>query len=132
MMTFFDKLAGRLSVPQLTRGRIVAAISIAAAADFLQIALLPVAWTFAQQVIDVIAMVLTMLTIGFHLLLLPTFVIEFIPVADMLPTWTGCVIAVIALRKRGRAAASPASTDFAQPVINEPKPPQQIGPPPAP
>jgi hypothetical protein len=33
-------------------------------------------------------------------LLLPTFVLEFLPVADMLPAWTGCVAVVIALRKR--------------------------------
>jgi hypothetical protein len=31
---------------------------------------------------------------------LPTFAIEFIPVVGMLPTWTGCVAAVIALRLR--------------------------------
>jgi hypothetical protein len=38
--------------------------------------------------------------LGFHPLLLPTFVVEFLPVADMLPTWTGCVALVVALRKR--------------------------------
>ena len=129
-MSFIDKLTGHLAVPQLTRGRIVGAITIAVVADFLQIVLLPVAWTFAQQVIDVVAMVLVMCTIGFHLLLLPTFLIEFIPGVDMLPTWTGCVIAVLALRKRGPAEASPLSGDSAPPVINEPRPPQQIGPPP--
>jgi hypothetical protein len=45
--------------------------------------------------------------LGFHILLLPTFVVELIPVADMLPTWTGCVIAVIALRKRGQNIPPP-------------------------
>jgi hypothetical protein len=34
--------------------------------------------------------------IGFHRLLLPTFIIELLPVADLLPTWTGCVAPVIA------------------------------------
>ena len=38
--------------------------------------------------------------IGFHWLLLPTFVLELVPVLEDLPTWTACVIAVIALRKR--------------------------------
>ena len=38
--------------------------------------------------------------IGFHPLLLPTFVIEFVPVADLLPTWTGCAALVVALRRR--------------------------------
>jgi hypothetical protein len=98
-------LQTRFRVPVLTRPRIILALTVALTADALQIALLPVAWTFAQSAVDVVAMILTMLLIGFHLLLLPTFVIEFIPVADMFPTWTGCVIAVIALRKRGRKAA---------------------------
>lgn len=130
-MNFFDKLMDILPSPQLTRGRIVCAMMIAVIADFLQIVMLPVAWTFAQQVIDVIAMALTVLTIGFHLLLLPTFVIEFIPGVDMLPTWTGCVIAVIALRKRGQPSA-PTVTSNLPPVIDveESKPPRQIGPPP--
>lgn len=35
----------------------------------------------------------------FHPLLLPTFVIEFLPVAGMLPTWTACVAAIVALRR---------------------------------
>ena len=103
--------------PALSRPRIVLALAVAVAADALQIALLPVAWTFAQSAVDVVAMILTMLLIGFHLLLLPTFVIEFIPVADMLPTWTGCVIAVIALRKREQKAAPPVST---LPVASKP------------
>lgn len=130
-MNFFDKLMDILPSPKLTRGRIVFALIFAVLADFLQIVLLPVAWTFAQQFIDLIAMALTMLTIGFHLLLLPTFVIEFIPGVDMLPTWTGCVMAVIALRKRSQSGAPPVR-DNLPPVIDveESKPPQQIGPPP--
>ena len=128
-MNFFEKLMDLLPPPQLTRGRMISAIMIAVAADSLQIVLLPVAWTFAQQIIDVIAMALTMLTIGFHLLLLPTFVIEFIPGVDMLPTWTGCVIAVIALRRRGQPDAPPLSGDM-PPAMDETKPPRQIGPPP--
>lgn len=100
MMSFFDKLTGRLTAPKLTPGRIAAAMTIACVADVLQIALMPVAWTFAQSAVDVVAMLLAMWVIGFHLLLLPTFIIEFIPGVDMLPTWTACMIAVIALRKR--------------------------------
>ena len=49
---------------------------------------------------------LTCAALGFHMLLLPTFVIELVPVADMLPTWTGCTAAVVMLRKRARAQAS--------------------------
>jgi hypothetical protein len=33
--------------------------------------------------------------IGFHPLLLPTFVLEVVPIADLLPLWTGCVALVL-------------------------------------
>ena len=100
MLKFLDYITIRFAGPQLTQKRVSAAIAIAAVADFLQIALVPLEWLFVQQIIDVVAMALTTLVLGFHLLLLPTFLIEFVPGVDMLPTWTGCVIAVIALRKR--------------------------------
>src|SRR6185503_15311100 len=95
--SFFDKLTGRLTAPKLTRGRIALAMLVAVAADALQI---PLAVPPAPEIIDVIAMLLTVWLLGFHILLLPTFVIEFIPIAGMLPTWTACVGAVIVLRKR--------------------------------
>ena len=102
-----------LRPPELTRRRMIFALAVAVVADLLQIVLLPLEWMFAQQIVDVIAMALTCTALGFHVLLLPTFVVELVPVADMLPTWTGCVVAVIALRKRlGKA----------------PKPPRQISP----
>jgi hypothetical protein len=95
------------------------ALAIALGADLLQIAFVPLAWTFVQAAIDVVAMLLVLPVLGFHLLLLPTFVIEFIPGVDMLPTWTGCVIAVIALKKRAESPppAAPAET-AAPPVID--------------
>jgi hypothetical protein len=96
-----------LREPKLTRTRIVLAVAVAVIADGLQILLLPLAWTFAESAVDVAAMILTMWLIGFHLLLLPTFAVEFIPVVDLLPTWTGCVIAVIALRKRAQRTPPP-------------------------
>jgi hypothetical protein len=53
-------------------------------------------------------MVLTWRVLGFHPLLLPTFALEFLPIVDVLPTWTGCVALVVALRKRQQAiVASP-------------------------
>lgn len=83
------------------------ALTVALLADGLQLLLGPLGWTFADEVIDVVVMGLTTWILGFHLLLLPTFVVELVPVADMLPTWTGCVIAVIALRKREPDAPPP-------------------------
>jgi hypothetical protein len=86
--------------PILTRNRVWLAYAIAVTADVLQFVLGPVGWAFADEIIDVAAMTLTWRVIGFHPLLLPTFVLEFLPVADLLPAWTGCVAVVIALRKR--------------------------------
>jgi hypothetical protein len=126
ILNLLDKLHGRFPVPRLTRGRIAAALAVAAVADFLQVALLPLEWLFVQQIVDVIAMGLTIWLLGFHLLLLPTFVIEFIPLVDMLPTWTGCVVAVVALRKR---AGRPSAAGI-PPVVSAPPsdtPPLQIG-----
>ena len=88
----------------MTRLRIALALLIAVAADGLQLLLGPFGWPGADQAIDVVAMVLTSWAIGFHWLLLPTFVTEFIPLLDELPTWTACVVAVIALRRRQQKA----------------------------
>lgn len=88
------------SAPKLTRTRIVLALAVAIFADALQLLLGFFGWTFADQIIDVAAMLLVSWLIGFHWLLLPTFVLELVPFVDELPTWTACVIAVIALRKR--------------------------------
>lgn len=125
-MNIFDKLAGRLSVPKLTRGRVAAAMTIAFTADLLQLALFPVAWTFAQSAVDVVAMLLVMWAIGFHLLLLPTFATEFIPGVNMLPTWTACVIAVVALRKREQGDPPSQAMDVESTVRHAPP---QIPPP---
>jgi hypothetical protein len=61
----------------------------------------------ADEILDVAAMILTWRAIGFHPLLLPTFALEFLPVTDLLPAWTGCVALVVALRRRQEAAQPP-------------------------
>jgi hypothetical protein len=86
--------------PALTRWRIVLALLVAVTADALQIVLGPIGWMMSDEVIDVVTMVVTSGLIGFHVLLLPTFILESLPVVGMLPTWTACVIAVVALRRR--------------------------------
>src|SRR6478672_467178 len=43
---------------------------------------------------------LAQLLLGLHPFLLPTFVLEFVPFTDMLPTWTACVALVIRSRSR--------------------------------
>jgi hypothetical protein len=93
--------------PVLTRNRIRLAYSIGVTADVLQLLLGPPGWAGADELIDVAAMVLIWRVIGFHPLLLPTFALEFLPVADWLPTWTGCVAIVVALRKKQQAVVPP-------------------------
>ena len=93
--------------PVLTRPRVRLAYAVGVTADVLQLLLGPLGWAFADEVIDVAAMILTWNVIGFHPLLLPTFAIELLPIADWLPTWTGCVALVVALRQRQQAVAPP-------------------------
>lgn len=86
--------------PELTRWRIGLALAAALTADALQVLLGPIGWALSDEVIDLVTMVITSILLGFHVLFLPTFVLEFVPVTDMLPTWTACVIAVVVLRRR--------------------------------
>ena len=91
----------KLSAPRVvSRQRIVFAFIVAVITDGLQLALGPFGWVFADEGLDVLAMIFISWAIGFHLLLLPTFLIEFIPGPDMLPTWTGCTAAVLMLRRK--------------------------------
>jgi len=91
----------------VTTREIRLAYAVAIATDVLQIALGPFGIAFADEALDVIAAVATSRLLGFHPLLLPTFVVELIPVVDMLPTWTGCVAIVVALRKRQHPVVEP-------------------------
>jgi len=75
--------------------------------DVLQLLLGPLGWAGADELLDLAAMVLTWRLIGFHPLLLPTFVLEFVPLADMLPSWTVCVAIVVAIRKRQQSRIQP-------------------------
>ncbi len=92
--------------PVLTRNRVRLAYAVAITADALQILLGPLGWAFADEIIDVAAMFLTWRAIGFHPLLLPTFALEFIPIVDMLPSWTACVALVVSLRKKQQTAGA--------------------------
>ncbi len=112
-----DSITRRFAAPQLTRTRIVFALVIAVIADALQFFLGPLGWVIVDGLIDAVAMALTIWLLGFHWLLLPTFFVELIPVVDMLPTWSGCVIAVIALRKREQRAAPPGEKTIPEKII---------------
>lgn len=86
--------------PPLTRTRVRVAFATAIAVDVLQFILGPFGVAFADEVLDVVAMTVIWRALGFHVLLLPTFVLEFVPLVDFAPTWTVCVYAVVALRRR--------------------------------
>lgn len=101
-MKFLERFFGRSAPPELTRKRTVFALAVALAIDGLQFGLGPFGWVFVDEGLDVLGMVVISWAIGFHALLLPTFLIELIPGPDMLPTWTGCTAAVILLRHRTR------------------------------
>ena len=93
--------------PVLTSPRVRAAYAIAVATDAIQLVLGPIGWAGVDEVLDVAATILIWRTLGFHPLLLPTFVLEFVPMADMLPSWTGCVALVVALRRRQEIGPPP-------------------------
>jgi hypothetical protein len=116
-MNLPEKLNSLFRVPALSRTRMILALAIAVAADGLQLLLGPLGWAFIDQAIDCVAMLLLSWVIGFHVLFLPTFVVELVPVLDDLPTWTACTAAVIALRKREQRSMPPPSPPD-KPVID--------------
>ena len=114
-MNLQERLNTLFRVPRLTTARAVIAMVVAATADGVQLLLGAFGWVGFDQAIDGIAMVIICKIIGFHILLLPTFVVELVPVIEDLPTWTACTAAVIVLRKREQK--------------NPPPPPAPPGPP---
>jgi len=106
-MQIVDRVTRMFGPRELSRTRIVFAMVVAALTDAAQFLLGPLGWVFLDQALDVAAMLLISAVIGFHMLLLPTFVIEALPLADMLPTWTGCTAAVVLLRRKQQQPAIP-------------------------
>jgi hypothetical protein len=117
-MNLPEQINSFFRVPHLTRMRMALAMAVAVVADGLQLVLLEFGWAGPDQIIDGVAMVLVSWIIGFHILLLPTFVIELVPVLEDLPTWTACTAAVIALRKREQSNHPPPAPPPDKPVID--------------
>jgi hypothetical protein len=109
-------MANILRIPVLTPWRIRIAFIVAVAADCIQLALGPLGWTFVDEIMDVAVMIALSVLIGFHPALLPTMLLEFIPVLDVVPFWTGSVALVISMR-RGRQGAN-GQTQPADPTPN--------------
>ena len=103
----FSRFLQIFKAPPLTRERVVFACSIAVVTDVVQLLLGPLGWAGTDEALDIVAMIVISRAIGFHPLLLPTFVLEFLPVTDMLPTWTGCVAILVALRRQQQPTAPP-------------------------
>jgi len=94
-------------VRELTPARVRMAYGIAAVTDILQVLMGPAGWALADEILDVAAMLLISRLIGFHPLLLPTFVLELVPLADLLPTWTAAVALIVAFRRQRRNIPPP-------------------------
>jgi len=118
------------SQPALARWRIVLAFAVAIAADGLQMLFTAWGWLGPDQAIDIVTMIMMVWLLGFHLLLLPTLVLEMIPGLAMIPTWTGCVAAVVALKLRRPAGAPPPPAVPPQAAPPPPRPPSSRPPPP--
>jgi len=86
--------------PHVTPSKVRTAYVVAVAVDLAQFLLGPFGWAGVDEVLDAAAMVAMTRLLGFHPLLLPTFILEFVPFTDMLPTWTGCVMLVVRARRR--------------------------------
>ena len=116
-------MVNRLLPPRLTRRRIWLACVVAAVADAIQLGgafLGPPGWILDNGV-DLVAMVLQTVLLGFHPLFLPTFILKAVPGVDALPTWTACTFVVLAVRRRQQApppAAPPPPREIAHDVID--------------
>jgi hypothetical protein len=107
-----------LRTPVVTRKRVMVAMSVAVVADGIQAffgMFFPPGW-IVDDLVDVIAMFLTATALGFHPLLLPTFILKLVPYEQMLPTWTACTALVAVLRRRDQAKGQPQP-----PVVLPPK-----------
>jgi hypothetical protein len=98
---------------RVTRGDVRLAYVVAVTVDAAQFLLGPFGWVGFDEILDAAAMVVISRRIGFHPLFLPTFVLEFAPFTDMLPTWTGCVALVVRARRRQGLVS-----DEAEPAID--------------
>ena len=104
-----------MATPALTRNRLIVALCVAAFADVIQLPVTAVEATgigtapalFFDFTMDVAVCVILSRLIGFHWMLLPTFFMEVIPGLSLLPTWLGCTLFVLRLRKKHAQAAPP-------------------------
>jgi hypothetical protein len=91
----------------LTPRRVAFARVLAMLVDLAQIVLLPAFFpgvaSPVNSVIDVATAVAMIAIVGWHWAFLPTFLLELVPLVDLVPTWTAAVF--IATRGHGRGDA---------------------------
>ncbi len=90
-------------MPPLSRNRLRAAWILAIVTDAIQLGLFPVTGTLStwlNKPLDLLVMLALWRLLGWHLVLLPSFVVELVPYAELAPTWTLAVW----LATRGRSA----------------------------
>jgi hypothetical protein len=113
---------------RLSRKRVIFAFTVAVIADVVQIMLGPVGFLVVDEVLDVAAMVLITWAIGFHPLLLPTFLVELMPFIEFAPTWTACTFAVVMMKNKAAEGTPPPPmeprSDTGGPVYSETGEPQ--------
>jgi hypothetical protein len=117
-----------MNPPTLSSNRTILAFVIAGLADLVQIPLTafmvsivgaPVAFFFVLIINCVLTGILSLL-LGFHWLLLPSFLLEQVPGIGALPTWTACVALVVKQRKDEAAAWQPPPASYAPPPSASP------------
>ncbi|MBI4911238.1 MAG: hypothetical protein HY823_00735 [Acidobacteria bacterium] len=76
------------------KGRVAAAYAVALTVDALQIGLGALTGglsMFVDKALDLVAAGLLWGLLGWHLALLPTFLVELLPIVELAPTWTAAV-----------------------------------------
>lgn len=91
----------------LPRWRAALAFLVAVMADVIQLGLGPLGIFWVDDLLDLAVAVVEIALLGFHPLLLPTFVLEVLPGLEMMPTWTACVLAIITFRQRKAGSVAP-------------------------
>lgn len=97
--------------------RIHLAWSVAILVDAIQLGLFPLTGslsTWIDKPLDLIAMALLWCLLGWHWAFAPSFIFEFLPIAELAPTWT--LATWIAVRKR-KALPELAGPDAGRPPV---------------
>src|SRR5213080_2044576 len=109
-------------IPSSTRSRFQAAMSLAMAADALQIFVFPLfaegALSPADDVLDIAVAAVLVNLLGWHWEFLPAFAAELVPGVDLVPFWTLAVISVY--RKWKQITITTEETRGQRPALKRP------------